>query len=62
MSTFVSLAVVGVLVAVAYYRFRDNFFDLASATDSKRRKSFWVVVALIYAIVLVALGYKYYRY
>jgi hypothetical protein len=50
-----SLAIFGIGVAVLYFRFRDNFSDLAAATDSKRSGGFWAVMALIYAIVIAVL-------
>ena len=55
MFTFIPLAVFAIAVAVTYYRYRDHFSDLASATDSNRSSSFWTVVAFAYAIVLVTL-------
>jgi hypothetical protein len=50
-----SLALFGIGVAVLYFRFRDNFSDLAAATDSKRSNGFWAIVALIYAVVIAVL-------
>jgi hypothetical protein len=43
-----------VVVAVAYYRYRDHFYALESATDSKRGRTFWTILALIFAIVIGA--------
>jgi hypothetical protein len=50
-----SVAIFGIGVAVLYFRFRDNFSDLAAATDSKQSSGFWAVVALISAIVVAVL-------
>ena len=53
MDILISLATVAIFViavTAAYYRFRDNFSDLAAATDSKQSGSFWTGAALIYAI------------
>jgi formate hydrogenlyase subunit 3/multisubunit Na+/H+ antiporter MnhD subunit len=58
MDTLVSLAPLALFaigVAIVYYRFRDNFSDLAAATDSKQSSGFWTVVALIYAVVIAVL-------
>jgi hypothetical protein len=41
-----------VAVAVAYYRYRDHFYALESATDSNRGRTFWTILALIFAIVI----------
>jgi hypothetical protein len=43
-----------VVVAVAYYRYRDHFYALESATDSNRGRAFWTILALIFAIVIGA--------
>jgi hypothetical protein len=57
MFTFIPLAVFAIAVVVAYFRCRGHFSDLAAATDSKRSRSFWTIVAWGYAVVLVlALG------
>jgi hypothetical protein len=50
-----SVAIFAVGLAALYFRFRDNFSDLAAATDSKRSNGFWALVALIYAIVIAVL-------
>jgi hypothetical protein len=50
-----TVAIFVIAVAVTYYRFRDNFSDLAAATDSKRSASSWTIAALIYAVVIAAL-------
>jgi uncharacterized membrane protein YbhN (UPF0104 family) len=58
MDILISLATVAIFViavVVTYYRFRDNFSDLADATDSKRDSSSWTIAALIYAVVIVVL-------
>jgi hypothetical protein len=52
---FASVAIFAVGLAALYFRFRDNFSDLAAATDSKRSIGFWALVALIYAIVIAVL-------
>jgi uncharacterized membrane-anchored protein len=43
-----------VVVAVAFYRYRDHFYALESATDSNRGRTFWTILALIFAIVIGA--------
>ena len=45
---------------MVYFRFRDNFSDLAAATDSKRSSGFWTIVALIYAVVVLVLWLVFY--
>ncbi len=44
-----------VAVVVAYCRFRGNFSDLASATDSKRSDGFWNITAILFSIAIVIL-------
>ena len=56
-----SIALFGIGVAVVHYRFRDNFSDIAAATDSKQGGGFWTIVALIYAVVIAVL-YSMFRY
>ena len=56
-----TVAIFVIAVVVTYYRFRDNFSDLAAATDSKRGRSSWTIAALIYAVVIVVL-YSMFRY
>jgi hypothetical protein len=41
-----------VLVAIAYYRYRDHFYALESATDSNKGRAFWTILALAFAIVI----------
>ncbi len=41
-----------VVVAVAYYRYRDHFYALESATDSNRGRTFWTALAVIFAVVI----------
>jgi len=41
-----------VAVAIAYYRYRDHFYALESATDSNRGHAFWTILALFFAIVI----------
>jgi hypothetical protein len=55
-----SFALLAIAVAVLYFRFRDNFTDLAAATDSKQSGGFWSIVALIFAI-LIAVLYSIFR-
>jgi uncharacterized membrane-anchored protein len=43
-----------VVVAIAYYRYRDHFYALESATDSERGHTFWTILAVIFAIVIGA--------
>lgn len=50
-----SVAIFAIAVVVLYFRFRDNFSDLAAATDSKHRSGFWAIAALIFAIVIAVL-------
>ena len=50
-----SVALSAIGFAALYFRFRDNFSDLAAATDSKQSSGFWAIVALIYAIVIAIL-------
>lgn len=44
------------VVAIAYYRYRDHFYALESATDSHKGRTFWTILALVFAIV-IAIGY-----
>jgi hypothetical protein len=48
------LGIFAIVVAWAYYRYSEHFFNLASATDSKRTTAFWTVVALIFAALVAA--------
>jgi hypothetical protein len=43
-------------VVVCFYRYREHFYALESATDSKKGRLFWTILALVFAI-LVAIGY-----
>jgi hypothetical protein len=70
MDTLLSLAPIALFVisvVMVYYRFRDNFSDLAAATDSKRSNGSWAIAALIYALVIAGLysvfhvGYRFWR-
>jgi hypothetical protein len=40
------------VVAIAYYRYRDHFYALESATDSNKGRAFWTFLALAFAIVI----------
>ena len=46
---------VGVVV-FAYYRYRDHFYALESATDSNKGRAFWTILALSFAL-LVGIAY-----
>jgi uncharacterized membrane protein YidH (DUF202 family) len=61
MSILISLALVAIGIAVVYFRFRDNFSDMAAATDSKQSSGFWTIVAVIYAVVVAVLFLVFYR-
>jgi purine-cytosine permease-like protein len=52
-SALIPLVVLLVLVTVTYYRFRNRFFDVAQASDSRRSNSFWVAVGLIFSAIMV---------
>ena len=41
-----------VVVAIAYYRYRDHFYALESATDSNKGRAFWTILALAFAVVI----------
>lgn len=41
-----------VVVAIAYYRYRDHFYALESATDSDKGRTFWTILALVFAVVI----------
>jgi len=60
--TVVPIALFVIGVAIMYYRFRDNFSDLAAATDSKQSNTFWTVIALIYAVVIAGLYLVFYHH
>ncbi len=59
MSVLIPFALLTIVVVATYYRFRDNFSDLAAATDSKHGNSFWAIVTLIWTIVMVALYFTF---
>jgi hypothetical protein len=46
------LVVAVVAVTVAFFRYRDHFYALESATDSNKGHAFWTALALVYAIVI----------
>jgi hypothetical protein len=54
-STLIAVAIPLACVIVAYYRFRDQFFDLAWAAESKRSDIFWVTLAVIFSAILASL-------
>jgi len=62
MGILLALALFTIVAGAAYYRFRENFSDLAAATDSKRSDSFWVIVTLIWTIVMLVLYFAFYRH
>jgi hypothetical protein len=39
-------------VVISYYRYRDHFYALESATDSNKGRAFWTILALIFAVVI----------
>jgi hypothetical protein len=41
-----------VSVVVSYYRYRDHFYALESATDGNRGHAFWTILALAFAVVI----------
>jgi hypothetical protein len=49
-----------VAVTAAFFRYREHFYALESATDSKRGHTFWTVLALLYAIVIAACYFIFY--
>jgi hypothetical protein len=55
MTILVPVVLLGIGLAALYYRFRENFSDLATATDSKRSDEFWSIMALVYAVVIAVL-------
>jgi len=50
-----AIVVLVVMVAAAYYRYRDQFYALESAMDSNKGRTFWNILALTFAIV-IAIG------
>lgn len=48
-------------VVIAYYRYRDHFYALESATDSNKGHAFWTILAVIFAIV-IAVSYLIFYY
>ncbi len=52
MTILVPVVLLGIGLAALYYRFRENFSDLATATDSKKSDGFWNIIALVYAVVI----------
>jgi hypothetical protein len=54
MTSLVPVVLLGISLAALYYRFREHFSDLATATDSKK-SGFWSIMALVYAVVIAVL-------
>jgi hypothetical protein len=50
LTTFLFIGV----VVVAYYRYRDHFYALESATDSNKGHAFWTILAVLFALVIGA--------
>jgi len=40
------------VVVVMFYRYRDHFYALESATDSNKGRAFWTILALVFAVVI----------
>jgi hypothetical protein len=55
MTILVPVVLLGIGLAALYYRFRESFSDLATATDSKKSDGFWSIMALVYAVVIAVL-------
>jgi len=55
MNILIPIIVLAAVAGIYYYRFRDHFFEIASATDSKRSNVFWGVVAIVFSIVVMLL-------
>jgi uncharacterized membrane-anchored protein len=49
---FLTLVLFLVVVIFAYYRYRDHFYALESATDSNRGHTFWTILAVAFAIII----------
>jgi multisubunit Na+/H+ antiporter MnhG subunit len=41
-----------VAAAIAFFRYREHFYALESATDSNKGRTFWTILALVFAIVI----------
>ncbi len=39
-------------VVFAFYRYREHFYALESATDSNKGHAFWTILAILFAIVI----------
>lgn len=61
MEILISVALLGALMALTYFRFRDKFSELSDATDTKVSTSFWRIATLVYAVILVILWIAFYR-
>ncbi len=51
MRVLVAVLFIGAVV-VSYYRYRDHFYALESATDSNKGHAFWTILALVFAVVI----------
>jgi uncharacterized membrane protein YidH (DUF202 family) len=51
MDILVGVLLVGVVVA-AFFKYREHFYALESATDSNRGHAFWTILAVIFAILI----------
>jgi len=40
-------------VVITFYRYREHFYALESATDSNKGHTFWTILALVFAVVVV---------
>jgi hypothetical protein len=59
MISMLGLVFLLVTFTATYYRFTDNLFDLAAATDSKRSQSFLVGIALVLSAIVAGLYIHY---
>ena len=51
MGVLLAVLFVGAVVFL-YYRYREHFYALESATDSKMGHFFWAALAVVFAIVI----------
>jgi uncharacterized membrane protein YidH (DUF202 family) len=58
---FVGLLFIGAVV-IAFYRYREHFYALESATDSNKGHAFWTILALAFAVVIVVCYFAFLRY
>jgi uncharacterized membrane protein YidH (DUF202 family) len=52
MDVLIPVVLVVGAVVVTYYRYRDHFYDLESATDSNKGHAFWTILAMVFAVVI----------